>query len=67
MFIRLLDSSHIMPITIAWDTTTVSKIGPMIVVGLPKLRVLRQNPPPGSTPPRANRGKDKATQRVVSS
>jgi hypothetical protein len=35
--------------------------------GLPKLRVLRQNPPVGSAPPRANRARDKATQRVVSS
>jgi hypothetical protein len=32
-----------------------------------KLRVLRQNPPVGSEPSRANRVKDKATQGVASS
>jgi hypothetical protein len=43
------------------------KMGHMIVVGLPKLRLLRKNPSVGSAPPRANRTRDKATQRVVSS
>jgi hypothetical protein len=30
-------------------------------VGLPKLRVLRQNPPVGLALPRANRARDKVT------
>jgi hypothetical protein len=33
----------------------------MIDVGLPKLRILRQNLPVGSVPLRANRVRDKAT------
>jgi hypothetical protein len=36
-------------------------------MGLPKLRVPRQNPPVGLAPPRANRAWDKATQRIASS
>jgi hypothetical protein len=39
----------------------------MIIVGLPKLRVLRQNLPVGSAPPRANRARDKVTEMVASS
>jgi hypothetical protein len=42
--------------------TIVSKTGPTIVVGLPKLRVLRQNPPVGSVLPRANREREKVTK-----
>jgi hypothetical protein len=59
-------SSHTMPSTM-WDMVTVSKMGHTIAMGLPKLRVLRQNPPDGSAPPRANRERDKGTQRVSSS
>jgi hypothetical protein len=58
--------SHITPST-AQDMGTVSKMGPMIVVGLLKLRIQRQNPPVGSAPPSANRVRDKVTQRVASS
>jgi hypothetical protein len=47
------------------DTPIVSKIGPRIVVGLPKLRVLRQNPSIRLAPPKANNARDKVTQRVV--
>jgi hypothetical protein len=54
---------HIMPST-AWDIATISKMGPIIVVGLLKLRVQRQNPPVGSVPHRANTTSDKVTQRV---
>jgi hypothetical protein len=43
-FTRHLNSSHDAPFT-SWDTTTISKIGPMIAVGLLQLRVLRQNLP----------------------
>jgi hypothetical protein len=64
MFTRLPDSSHIVPIK-SQDMATVSKMGPMIGVGLPKLRVLRQNPLAGSTPPRANRARDKVTQKMA--
>jgi hypothetical protein len=39
----------------------------MIVVGLLELRVLRQNPPVGSAPHKANNARDKVTQRVASS
>jgi hypothetical protein len=42
-------------------------MGPMIAVGLQQLRVIRQNPPVGSEPPRAIRPRDKVTQRVASS
>jgi hypothetical protein len=57
---RLSDSSHIIPST-AWDTTTISKMDPKIVVGLLKLRVLGQNPLVRSAPPRANRSRNKPT------
>jgi hypothetical protein len=53
-------SSHTTPST-ARDKATISKMGHTIVVGLPKLRVLRQNPPVGSALPRANRVRDKVT------
>jgi hypothetical protein len=59
-------SSHITP-SIAQDMTIVSKIGPMIVVGLLKLRVRRKNPLVELAPPRANRERDKMIQRVASS
>jgi hypothetical protein len=59
-------SSHTTPST-SRDMTTVSKMGHMIVVGLPKLKVLRQNPPDGSVSPKVNRVRDKVTQRVASS
>jgi hypothetical protein len=49
------------------DVKTISQIGPMIVEGPRKLRVLRQNQPVGSEPPRANRARDKMTQRVANS
>jgi hypothetical protein len=42
-------------------------MGHTIVVGLTKLRILRQNLPVGSAPPRANRARDKVTQRVANS
>jgi hypothetical protein len=67
MFARLFNSSHIVSTTIARDMITVSKTGPMNVVGLPKLKVLWQNLSVGSALPRANRARDKATQMVVSS
>jgi hypothetical protein len=66
MFTCLPDSSHVVPAKIAQDMTTIYKTGPMIVVSLPKLNVLRQNPLVGSAPPRANRARDKATQMVTS-
>jgi hypothetical protein len=53
--------------TTTQDTENISKTGPMIVVGLSKLRVLRQNPSVGSALPKANRVGDKATQRMASS
>jgi hypothetical protein len=55
-----------MPYT-SWDTTTVSKTGHMIVVGLSMLRVQRLNPPVESEPPSAPRARDEATQEVASS
>jgi hypothetical protein len=61
------DSSHIALATIACDTTTVSKMAPTIVMGLPKLRVPWQNPPVVSAPPRANTVMDKAKQGVANS
>jgi hypothetical protein len=42
-------------------------MGPMIAVGLPKLRVQRQTPIVRSTPPKSNSARDKVTQRVASS
>jgi hypothetical protein len=62
MITRLPDSSHIMPGT-SQDMEIVSKMGPMIVVGLLMPRVLRKNPPTESALSR----EDKATQRVASS
>jgi hypothetical protein len=50
-----------------WDMATISNTGHTIIVGLPKHRVLRQNLLVGSAPPRANRARDKAKQRVASS
>jgi hypothetical protein len=67
MFTRLPDSSHVVPAKTAQDMTTIYQTGPMIVVSLPKLKILRQNPPVGSAPPRANKVRDKATQMVASS
>jgi hypothetical protein len=61
-----LDSSRIGPSTVR-DMATVSKMSSMIVVALPKLRVLLQNPPVRSAPTKANRARDKVTQRVASS
>jgi hypothetical protein len=55
-----------MPST-ARDMATISKMGHMIAMGLPKLRVLKQNPLDGLAPPRANKVRDKVTQRVASS
>jgi hypothetical protein len=66
MFTRSSYSSHTLPSTTR-DMTTVSKTGSMITVGLLKLRVLRKNPPVGSAPPRADRARDNATQRVGNS
>jgi hypothetical protein len=60
MFTCLSISSLDVPTT-AWDMETVSKMGPMIVVGQLQLRVLRQNPSVGSAPPQANKVRDKAT------
>jgi hypothetical protein len=56
-----------MPTMTTRDMITVSKMGPTIVVGLPKLRVPRQHLPVGSMPPRANKARDKVTQRMISS
>jgi hypothetical protein len=64
-FTRPSYSSHTIPST-SWDTATISNMGNMIIVGLPKLRVLRQNLSIRSVPPRANRVRDKTTQRVAS-
>jgi hypothetical protein len=62
-FTRPSYSSHTMPST-SRDTTTMSKTGHMIVVGLPMLRVLRQHPLVGSELPRATSARDEATQRM---
>jgi hypothetical protein len=43
----------------------ISKTGPTIVMGLPKLRVPMQNPSVRSAPPKANRVRDKETQRMT--
>jgi hypothetical protein len=59
-------SSHTTPST-SKDTATISKMGHMIVVGLPMLRVRRRNLQVGSEPPRETRVRDKATQRLTSS
>jgi hypothetical protein len=66
MFTRPSYSLHTMPST-SRDTTTVSKMGHTIAVGLPKHRVIRQNPPVRSAPSRETRARDKATQMVASS
>jgi hypothetical protein len=66
MFTCLPESSHIVP-AVGRDTTTVSKTSPTIVMGHPKLRVLRENPPARLVLPTTNRARDKATQRVASS
>jgi hypothetical protein len=66
MFTLLPNSSHTVP-SASRDTTNVSKMGPTITVGLPKLRVPRKNPPDRSALPRANKVRDKVTQRVTSS
>jgi hypothetical protein len=58
------NSSHDTPST-SRDTSTVSKMGPMIVEGPATLWVLRQNPPVRSEPYRATRARDEATQRVA--
>jgi hypothetical protein len=57
---------HIMPST-SRDMATISKMGHTIIVGLPTLRVRRQNPPDGSQPPRASIARDEATQGVSTS
>jgi hypothetical protein len=62
MFICLPNSSHDVPPTTR-DTTTVSKMGPIIVVWLLSLMVLRQNPSIGTAPPTANRARDKAIHK----
>jgi hypothetical protein len=64
-FTRPSCSSHITPST-PRDTTTISKMGHMIVVVLPILRVRRQNSLVGSEPLRATRARDEARQRVAS-
>jgi hypothetical protein len=66
MFTRPYYSSHTRPSTV-WDMATISKMSHTITVGLPKLRILRQNLPDESVPPRANIARDKPTQRVPSS
>jgi hypothetical protein len=66
MLRHLPSSSHIVP-SLAWDTAIVPKLGPTIAVGLLELRVPRQNPLVGLAPPRANRARDKETQRVAGS
>jgi hypothetical protein len=53
--------------SIVQDRTTISKMNPMIVVGLLKLRVQRQNLAIGSAPLRANKERDKERQRLASS
>jgi hypothetical protein len=62
-----LHTSHIMPAMIARDTANVSKTGPTIVVNLPKPKVPRQNLPVESALPKANRAREKATQKLASS
>jgi hypothetical protein len=49
------------------DMAIVSKMGHMITVGLPMLRVQRRNPLDGSELPKATRARDEATQGVASS
>jgi hypothetical protein len=64
-FTRHPNSSHDTPST-SWDTTTISKMGPIIAEGPANLRVPRQNPPVRLKPLRATRVRDEATQRVAS-
>jgi hypothetical protein len=59
-------SSHIKPSTMR-DTEIVSKMGHTVIVGLPTLRVQRQNLLDGLEPPRATRVRDKGTQVVATS
>jgi hypothetical protein len=66
MFARLPFPSHAAPAMTACETTIVSQTGPMIAEGLANHKVLRQNLPVGSAPSRANRARDKATQRLAS-
>jgi hypothetical protein len=66
MFTRLSDYLHDVPTT-SQDTVNVSKTSPTIAIGMQQLRVQMQNPPVGSAQPRANRARDKVTQRVASS
>jgi hypothetical protein len=49
------------------DMTTVSKMGHTIIVGLPTLKVRRQNPPNGSEPPKANKARNEVTQGMATS
>jgi hypothetical protein len=57
---------HITPSTLR-DMATISKMGHTIIMGLPTLRVRRQNPPDGSRLPRASIARDEATQGVSTS
>jgi hypothetical protein len=47
------------------NATTISKMGPMIVVGSTKEQGSKMNPIDGSELPRATRGMDEATQRMA--
>jgi hypothetical protein len=58
-------SSHTTPST-PKVMAFVSKMGHTIVMGLPMLRIQRQNPSVGSEPPRATRVRDEVTQRMPS-
>jgi hypothetical protein len=60
------DSSHIVSST-AQDTVSIFKMRHTIAVGLIELRVQRQNLLVWSAPPRANRVRDKETQRMANS
>jgi hypothetical protein len=60
---HLPDFPHVVPFT-SRDMTTVSKMDPTIVVGMPRLRFPRQNPLVGSVLSKANKGRDKVTQRM---
>jgi hypothetical protein len=57
---------RIMPST-PRDMAIISKMGHMITVGLPMLRVRRRNPLDGSELPKATRARDEATQGVAGS
>jgi hypothetical protein len=58
-------SSHTTPST-PWDMATISKMGHMIIVGLPIIRVQRHNLPVGLELPRATKVRDEATQGMAS-